>query len=422
MRTRRIKMSELINNREYRQQKLKELIMKLHDGASVEQVKEEFSILTQGVTASEITEMEQALVDEGMPVSEIQRLCDVHSAVFKGSIDEIHKDEYSHFGKSEDWHPLNVFKMENRAIEQILDDEIPKALENYANEKSAHTRKPLIFAVQKLSTIDRHYRRKENLIFPYMERHGITAPPKVMWGVDDEIRELIKSALNKLQSDGEVSKEELAAITERVKEMIFKEENIMIPMIVEKFTAEEWADIENAGEEIGYTLIGEVGRWKAESEKTEKTENTQDEYSTASVSLNSSSAIEFDAGSLSAEELNAILNTVPVDMTFVGADNRVKYFTQGKERIFERPKTIIGREVKNCHPPKSVHVVEKIVEDLRSGKKDHEDFWIRMGELFVYIRYFAVRNKQGEFLGTLEVSQDIKPITELEGEKRLMSE
>ena len=112
------------------------------------------------------------------------------------------------------------------------------------------------------------------------------------------------------------------------------------------------------------------------------------------ISTGGQQRVMFDAGSLTAEEINSILNTIPFDMTFVGADNRVKYFTQGKHRIFERPKTIIGREVKNCHPPKSVHIVEKIVEDLRNGKKDHEDFWIRMGGMFVHIRYFAIRNKQ----------------------------
>ena len=138
------------------------------------------------------------------------------------------------------------------------------------------------------------------------------------------------------------------------------------------------------------------------------------------VTAGSDSKVSFDAGSLTAQELNAILNTVPFDMTFVGDDNRVKYFTQGKERIFERPITIIGREVKNCHPPKSVHIVESIVEDLRSGRKDHEDFWLNIGERFVHIRYFAVRSKEGQYLGTLEVSQDIKPIRELEGEKRLV--
>jgi len=122
------------------------------------------------------------------------------------------------------------------------------------------------------------------------------------------------------------------------------------------------------------------------------------------------------------EEINAVMNTIPLDMTFVDAKGRVQFFSNGKERIFPRPLTIIGREVKNCHPPQSVHVVEKIVEDLQSGKKDNEDFWIKMGDKLVYIRYFAVRNKKGEFLGTLEATQNITTIQELEGEKRLMSE
>ena len=417
-------MSELIKNKEYRQQKLKELIMKLHDGAKVEQVQEEFRKLTIGVTAAEITEMEQALVDEGMPVSEIQRLCDVHSAVFRGSIEDIHKDDVFSFADGERWHPLNVFNDENIAIENLLQNELPKALSAYEADKSQKNKNGLLFVIQKLSTIDRHYKRKENLIFPYMEKYNITAPPKVMWGVDDEIRQLIKSALNALQdAGGSVSTEEINEISARVKEMVFKEENIMLPMIIDKFTPAEWMEIEKAGEEIGYTLIGEVGRWRPEGVFEKEGYNPQEKSSQdAAVKSGDTNEVMFDAGSLSIEEINSILNTIPFDMTFVGADDRVKYFTQGKERIFERPKTIIGREVKNCHPPKSVHIVEKIVEDLRSGKKDNEDFWIRMGEMFVYIRYFAVRNKQGEFLGTLEISQDIKPITELEGEKRLMAE
>jgi len=117
-----------------------------------------------------------------------------------------------------------------------------------------------------------------------------------------------------------------------------------------------------------------------------------------------------------------MFNTLPIDITFVDKDGAVKYFSQGKERIFARPKTIIGRQVQNCHPPASVHIVEKIVEDLRSGKKEHEDFWIRMGDQYVYIRYFAVRNEKGEYLGTMEVTQNIKPIQEISGEKRLMSD
>ena len=132
--------------------------------------------------------------------------------------------------------------------------------------------------------------------------------------------------------------------------------------------------------------------------------------------------IKFDAGILTPEEINAMLNTLPLDITFVDKEGAVKYFSQGEERIFPRPKTIIGRQVENCHPPGSVHIVEEIVKDLKSGKKDHEDFWIKMKDVYAHIRYFAVRNAQGKFLGIMEVTQNIKPIQEITGEKRLLSE
>ena len=418
-------MSELINNRKHRQEKLKELIKKLHDGAAVEEVQEEFHKLTIGVTATEITEMEQALVNEGMPVSDIQRLCDVHAAVFKGSIEDIHNDDAYVSSDFEEGHPVHTFKLENRAIESLMQNEVQNSLNAYSQYKSADSQKVLLNYLKKLATINYHYKRKENLLFPYMERYDITAPPQVMWGVDDEIREMLKGVISKLEKEAtpEIA-EEVNELTNRINEMIFKEEEIMFPMILEKFTQDEWIEIEKAGADIGYTLIVSAKQWTPQDKNVLDTTKSDENIAfgnSLTVQKDSSSKILFDAGSLTAEEINSILNTVPIDMTFVGADNRVKYFTQGKERIFERPVTIIGREVKNCHPPKSVHIVEQIVEDLKSGKKDNEDFWIKMGDVFVYIRYFAVRNKKGEFLGTLEISQNIKPIIELEGEKRLMS-
>jgi len=418
-------MSEFINNREVRQQKLKELILRLHDGASVEDVQKDFNKLTDGVSPTEITEMEQALVDEGMPVSDIQRLCDVHAAVFKGSIEDIHKDD-GEILQRDDWHPISVLKSENRAIEHLIDNELAGRLENFLSDGSSIRKNLVVKSLMKLATIDKHYSRKENLIFPYMEKHDITAPPQVMWGVDDEIREKIKDVLAVLDSaeiDAALVVEKSDEIIINVKDMIFKEEEIMVPMILEKFLPKEWIAIEKASAEIGYTLLSDVGRWAQSESQAEDVQEAKQSSVNSSTHIQKDSAakISFDAGAMTAEEVNAVLNTVPLDMTFVGADNRVKYFTQGKERVFDRPITIIGREVKHCHPPKSVHIVEQIVEDLRSGKKDNEDFWIKMGDMFVYIRYFAVRNKQGQFLGTLEVTQDIKSITELEGEKRLMS-
>lgn len=399
-------MSEQINNREYRKEVIKQVIQELHEGKSVEDVKQKFEKAFAGVSATEISEAEQALITEGLPVSEVQRLCDVHSAVFKGSIEEIHRetDPVKIPG-----HPANVLVLENREIEKIIENQVIKNLES----KSPDAIHNLNRGFEELSKINIHYSKKENLLFPYMEKYGITAPPKVMWGVDDEIREELKM----IQSDlsygvlNEDLKKGINDLMTRIKEMIFKEENIMIPMLLDTMTEDEWKKAADDSSEIGH-MIDFVPVWKPEIKYKEEIKEEAHEPG----------AITFPTGVLKADELQYILNTLPLDMTFVGNDDTVKYFSQGKERIFPRTKTIIGRNVSNCHPPASVHIVEGIVEDLKAGKKDHEDFWIKMGERFVYIRYFAVRNNAGEFLGVIEVTQDIKPIQDLTGEKRLVSE
>jgi len=409
-------MSEFINNKEKRQEVLKELIMELHDGKSVEEVKERFAELIEGVSASEISEMESKLIENGMPVEEIQRLCDVHAAVFEGSVQEIHSGERSQ--EKTPGHPVHTLRKENDKIKELIEKEI---LANLESDNSSIGKKITLLKenFERLLEIDKHYSRKENLIFPLMEKHGITAPPKVMWGVDDEIRASIKAVNKKLKSANEIDsgfKQEILGALTRIIEMISKEENILIPMILETFKIEDWKEIALSENEIGFTLIEKPVKYDFFNQENEDNTSDTNEYFT------DDDLVKFDAGAMTPMEINSVLNTLPLDMTFVDKNGRVKYFSQGKDRIFARTKTILGREVKNCHPPASVHVVEKIVSDLESGKKDHEDFWIKMGNKFVYIRYYAVRNGDGEFLGTLEVTQDIKDITQLKGEKRLMSE
>jgi len=406
-------MSELINNREYRQKVLKELIKELHDGKSVDEVKARFAELIEGVSASEISEMEQTLIREGMPVEEIQRLCDVHADVFRGSIEEIHKAQDP---GAIPGHPLHTFKLENRALEALIDGKLLPRLERFRQDDSAENARLLAEAFDALWEIDKHYSRKENLFFPYLEKYGITAPPKVMWGVDDEIREAIKAVRRALAdySEGkDVIAERAQTAVHRVKEMIYKEENILLPMLVENLTEDEWLNIEAESGEIGYTLTEPQGKWQparvdVEAKAQRRGEQAPDD-----------SYVKLSAGVLAPEEINAIFNTLPVDITYVDKTGAVKFFSQGKERIFARPKTILGRHVTNCHPPASVHIVESIIADLRSGKKDHEDFWLRMGDKYVFIRYFAVRNEDGEFLGVMEVTQDIAPLQAISGEKRL---
>ncbi len=263
-----------------------------------------------------------------------------------------------------------------------------------------------------LKQIDRHYLRKENLFFPYMEQYGIVAPPKVMWGVDDEIRALIKEG-SALASVGDVAVEaKLEEALNRVEEMIFKEENILLPMLLETLTPQEWKNIAEESTELGYCLIDEPPTWQPTAAADAAVPPTTPERGD----------ISFPTGFLSVAEVTHLLNTIPVDITFVGKDDTVRYFSQGAERVFPRTKAIIGRKVSHCHPPASVHIVEGIVEDLKSGKKDHEDFWIKMSGKYIYIRYFAVRDEKGEYLGVLEVTQDIAGIQQIAGEKRLVSE
>jgi uncharacterized protein len=409
-------MSEYINNREYRQKVLKELIMELHNGKTVEEVKERFGQLIEGVSATEISAMETALIRDGMPVTEVQRLCDVHAAVFKGSIEEIHRPE-----KEEDnpGHPVFTFRAENRAIERLLQRKIRPALNAFIEDDNSGKHEELIQAMMQLLELDKHYLRKENLLFPYMEKYGITAPPKVMWGVDDEIRVDVKDALQAVKEykgDKRSLGEKVEAALGRVEEMIFKEENILFPMVLDTLSEDEWLKIAKESGEIGYCLYEPKQVWRPIKVNVEEKVQQQGEAPAGE------GYISFETGLMSQEEIEAVFNTLPVDITFVDKDGAVKFFTQGKERIFPRTKAVIGRQVSNCHPPASVHIVEEIVEDLKAGKKDHEDFWIKMKDRYVQIRYFAVRDKEGNFLGVLEFTQDIAPIKALEGEKRLVSE
>jgi len=398
-------MSEQINNREYRKNTIKDILKELHKGASVDDVKDKFKEAFDGVSAQEISDAEAALIAEGMPVAEVQKLCSVHAAVFKGSIEEIHQTINPTYIAG---HPANILKKENLHLEKVMQEQVLPYLPALPSPNALQALKQGLLALAK---VDIHYIRKENLLFPYMEKYGITAPPKVMWGVDDDIRALLKECLqivDSAQADIALLKEKVEKVTEEIQEMIFKEENILLPMLIETLTEDEWRKIADESPELGY-IIENVGVWK-ESDKI-KTEKEP-------ISL--PGIVKLPSGEFTAQELACMLNSLPFDITFVDKNDTVKYFSQGKERIFPRTKAIIGRNVSNCHPPASVHIVESIVEDFKSGKKEHEDFWIKTKDVYIYIRYFAVRNEEGEYMGVVEVTQNIRPIQEITGEKRLL--
>jgi len=407
-------MSELLNNSRYRKNTLKELILKLHEGESAAEIRRQLIESLKNIPYGEVVEVEQELIQEGLPESEVLKLCDVHGAVLEGNVDVSGAKDIP------EGHPVDVFKKEN--IELLKVAEKAKGLLQTLPEIGRDDFGKYIIALQgafnELMDVDKHYQRKEYLLFPFLEKNEITGPPKVMWGKHDEIREQLKGCIEILKSR-DLQSEDLADSLELLffpaiqglVDMVQKEEEILLPMAMDLLTVEDWWNINKQTLEFGFTLYDPQVEWKPEGMADDSGEST----------LSGDGNIQLPSGSFTAKEIMAILNTIPADMTFVDKDDKVKYFTQGKERIFARSRSIINRDVRLCHPPGSTHIVEKIIEDFKTGKASHAPFWIQMKGKFVKIEYFALRDENGEYLGTLEYSQDLTENRALQGEQRILS-
>lgn len=407
-------MSELINNSFERKSKLKNLILRLHEGESQDSVRQELLVSLSNIPYGEVVEVEQELISEGLPEQEIMDLCDAHSAVLEGRVD------LSAAKSIPPGHPVDVIKNENKELE-ILTGKIYQQLNQIASSADENIQ-PLILQLRglynNLYDVDKLYQRKEYLLFPFLEREGVTGPPKVMWGKHDEIRELIKGSIELLQVEN-ISKDEILASAEiilvpairQVIDMGIKEREILLPMAMDKLTEADWYEIQKQSLEIGYCLYDPPVDWRPDWVQG----------SVLSELNQSGDHIQLPSGSFSAEELMAILNTLPVDMTFVDKDDKVKYFSQGSERIFQRNRAILNRDVRLCHPPASAHIVDKIIDDFKTGAASRAPFWINMKGKMIHIEYFALRNEKGEYLGTLEMSHDVTVYRALEGEQRILS-
>jgi len=397
--------SEPLSDPEAREDVLKGIIRDLHKGEDMEVLKRRFRELIQDVSPSEIANMEQKLIEEGIPESEVKRLCDVHVAVFKESL------EKQEIPGAPVGHPVHTFMQENRAAEGIMDkiDELLNKIGTPPNEGSfKSSQKDLVELVDSLSKIDLHYLRKENQLFPLLEAHDISGPSQVMWAIHDDIRALIKKAQDQLaQMRLAETVATLKGLLTAIRDMIYKEEHILFPMSLETLTESDWTKVKQGEEEIGYAWIKPNGEWLPQAEAGEERAIGTEK-------------IHLDTGDLSKDLINLMLTHLPVDLTLVDENDRVAYYSQGKERIFPRSPGIIGREVQKCHPPESVHIVNKILDEFKAGKKDVAEFWIQVGGKFIYIRYFALRSPDGAYKGCLEVSQDITEIRHLEGERRLL--
>jgi DUF438 domain-containing protein len=409
-------MSEIINNREQkmiqnhqRLEILRNIFKDLHNGRNLHEVKAHFNAYIGKITIEEISQLSNDfLEDEGIPITEVHDLYANHLEVFRGAIET--EQETSH-PEEQPGHPIHTFILENKEIDKLLQSRLQVHLEKFAAEDSAENVYLLLEDINLLLDIDKHYSRKENLVFPYLEKYGIFGPSTNMWRIDDFIRDSIKLAKLKLTNysgEKEAVLQEVNFIVTEVSAMIYREENILFPMALSNLTEDEWVKIAHESDEIGFCLTEPEAEWRPERKGLDE-------------KAISEGYIKMETGILSLKQLELLLNHLPVDITFIDHEDVVRYFSHGKERIFARTKAVIGRTVQNCHPPRSVHVVEELLADFKAGKKDCEDFWIKFGDKYVYIRYFAVRDENGNYIGTLEFTQNIDPIKAIEGEKRILS-
>ncbi len=418
-------MSEIIDNSKDRKAKLKELILKLHAGQGEEAVRRELLQSLASIPYGEVVEVEQELIGEGLPEAEVLKLCDAHSAVLHGRVDLSGQKAVA------DGHPVDVLRRENAELRKVTARarEVLAGVEKGEGEIGAAVLElRLLFNL--LFDVDKHYQRKEYLVFPFLEQQGITGPPKVMWGKHDEIRDLVKGGIEALQA-GEMGREELLALAEillrpalqGIDDMTVKEEEILLPMALDKLSEGDWMAISGQSAQFGFCLYDPPADWppRAEGSRVEETGTLEAAAPAAASAVARGGNISLPSGSFTVEELLAILNTLPADMTFVDRNDKVKYFSQGAERIFQRNRAILNRDVRHCHPPASAHIVERIIEDFKSGRESRAPFWIRMGGKFIHIEYFALRNGNGEYLGTLEVSHDVERYRRLEGERRILA-
>jgi DUF438 domain-containing protein len=405
-------MSEQTNARAQRVLALKRIIRHLHQGAPPESVKQELTEIVRQTDAGDIAAMEQELMAEGMSAEEITSMCDLHSQILRDIMAQPPAPPLP------PGHPVDTFRRENEAVKEAVAG-MRAAMVEIGEQTNATQLGDDLLRLRgihnELMDVEKHYARKENLLFACLERHGVTGPPKVMWAKDDEIRDMLR-AVGRALGEGDVSPvgvraaftNVVAPVLDAIEEMIHKEDSILLPMALETLGEEEWGEIWRQSPEYGWCLVDpQEGYRPPESAATRAPESAE-------------GGLLFPTGVLSFEQVQGILDTLPVELTFVDADDRVRYFSHGSSPIFARSKAIIGRKVQFCHPPKSLDIVQKVLDSFRTGRHSVAEAWMQRDVKFIHIRYFAVRDPNGRYIGTLEVTQELTRLRSLQGDQRTL--
>lgn len=447
-------------SREQRLGILKKIISDLHAGGDLESARQRFAQAVGDVEASEIAAMEEELIRGGLPVADVQRLCDVHVGAFREALDE-HAGVHAPPG-----HPVHTYLAANRVISELANrlgalareaergsgpegsGQAPGGAEGSDGARgSGAILEQAAQVLDGLAGVENHYQRKENQLFPFLERHDVTGPSQVMWGVHDEIRAQLKTVREAVRrGDSRAFATGAPRLARDLVEMIYKEEKILLPMAIDTLSNADWAEVRRGEDVLGYVLAQPAAPWPAGAESAARAADAMAAVSAAGTASPAGAAasastaggasatrtagalgqpgaealLELATGALTREQIDLLLTHLPVDISFVDETDTVRYYSEGKERIFPRSPGVIGRQVQKCHPPKSVDVVEQILAAFRAGTKDVAEFWIEMQGRFIHIRYYAMRDAAGAYRGCLEVSQDVTGIRALTGQRRLL--
>lgn len=442
-------------------EKLKSYLKRLGEGESLEAVRKDFAAEFQGVEASEIMKAEEAILAEGTPITEVQKLCDVHSALFHGTTDYSNKHEKSAALSQVKGHPLQTFTRENEALTKLIDrmkellhdtDETTGSGSLPVDEKQADTGKlpvdekqvdtgnlPQIAAqLLKIREVAVHYAKKGDLLYPHLNaRYGIAGPSAVMWTADDEIRDELGALCKALQKGREAAEqnatgsfqssqwdvkwlERLQKVLMRAEEMIYKENHILFPNCAVNFTEEDWMGIYRDAKDYADCLgvHGEVWEeaenWLRKEKEAKKTvfkgtkdgQDSEGEEDRAGSNF-SDGVIHMPGGHMTIRQLTALLNTIPLEISFIDAEDRNCYFNEGP-KVFKRAQMALGRSVFTCHPPKVETMVRRIIGEFREGTLDRVPVWMDKGGRTMLVTYMAVRDESGEYMGTMELVQDME--------------
>ena len=336
-------------------------------------------------------------------------------------------------------HPLWVYLEEINAVEKVA----LEADELLKQEK--FIKNPWLGIFDSLAQWRTHLSRKQNQLYPMLEDHGFDRPTRIMWTFDDGVRDAISASYALLREDK--YKEFLASVPEtleKLRDLNSKELEVLLPTSYKLLSDEEFVRMSKNDHEIGYAIINPPGLYVVpginDSAAQLNANNSGQNGAVSNEFLNDlagllskyvgpvggapvgkDAVLDVATGKLTLEQINLLFRHLPVDLSYVDENELVKFYSDTPHRIFPRSANVIGREVKNCHPAKSVHVVEEIVEKFRSGEQSQAEFWINKPGLFIYVIYTAVRDENGKFRGVLEMMQDCTHIRELEGSRTLLT-